>query len=68
MEEKNKKKEDPIMTNAVVKSDNTLFDEFLKINKAKINSIVSRNPSISINDEWRNEDFWTDDNGEKDDK
>lgn len=72
MEEKkiveNNKKEDSMMTNAVTKVNNTLFNEFLKLNKAKIKSVIPGNPSLSVNDEWRKEDFWTDDNGEKDSK
>jgi len=37
---------------------NKKFNEYLNENLTKINSIVPKNPSISKNDEWREETFW----------
>lgn len=59
-----KKEEISMVINQAVQMDNTFFNDFLKINKVKINSIVPKNPPISIDDEWRNEDFWDEDNKE----
>ena len=39
----------------------TCFNDFLKINKSKIDSIAVRSPLILKGDEWREEDFWDDD-------
>lgn len=60
-----KKEEDIMMANAAVKMNCSSFNDFLKMNKAKINSVVPKNPSISKDDEWRTEEFWTEDNEEK---
>ena len=54
-----------MVANTVVKMDANLFNDFLKMNKAKIDSIVPKNPSISKNDEWRDEDFWDDEEKDK---
>lgn len=59
------KEEDIMMANAAVKMNCSSFNDFLKMNKAKINSVVPKNPSISKDDEWRAEEFWTEDNEEK---
>lgn len=55
------KEDNYMMTGTVLKMDNSMFNKFLAINKETINSIVPRNPSISKDDEWRNEDFWDED-------
>lgn len=34
------------------------FNEFLKMNRDKIYNNTPKNPTISKDDEWRNEDFW----------
>lgn len=47
-----------MMTNIAVGIDDSVFREFLKVNKSKIDSIVPKNPCISKDDEWRKEDFW----------
>lgn len=62
------KEEISMMANTAMKMDNTVFNQFLKANKAKINSIAPKNPSISKNDEWRKEDFWDEDYEEKDNR
>ncbi len=59
------KEEDGMMANAAVKMNNSTFNDFLKMNKSKINSIVPKNPSISKDDEWCTEDFWDEDYQEK---
>ena len=41
-----------------VQVNNFKFNEFLKANKDKINTMLPKNPSIKKDDEWRNEDFW----------
>lgn len=64
-EENNNKEEIGMVANTVVKMDANLFNDFLKMNKAKIDSIVPKNPSISKNDEWRDEDFWDDEEKDK---
>ena len=43
----------------------SLFNDFLKNNKSKIDSFVKTNPSISFDDEWRKEDCWDEDYKEK---
>lgn len=54
-----RKEEDDIMNaNTAVKIDNNFFNEFLKLNKAKINAITPKNPTITKDDEWRNEPEW----------
>lgn len=55
------KEDDVMMTATALKMDNDLFNQFLKANKEKINSIVPKNPSISQSDEWRHEIFWDED-------
>ena len=47
-----------MMTNIAVGIDDSVFREFLRVNKSKIDSIVPKNPCISKDDEWRKEDFW----------
>ena len=55
-------KEDVTMTTGtVVKMDNAMFNQFLDMNKEKINSIVPKNPPISKDDEWHQETFWEED-------
>ena len=54
-----------MMGETALKMDNNLFNQFLKVNKEKINSIVPKNPSISKSDEWRHEDFWEEDTKEE---
>lgn len=49
-----------MVSNIAIRIDNSVFNDFLKVNKSKINSIVSKNPSISKDNEWRTEDFWDD--------
>lgn len=62
-------KEDNIMTaNAAIKVDNNFFNNFLKLNKAKINAITPKNPTISKDDEWAKEDCWDNDYKEQNDK
>lgn len=46
--------------NNVTQIDNLKFNEFLKVNKEKINTILLKDPPISKDDEWRNEDLWND--------
>lgn len=36
---------------------NEAFNEFLKLNKAKIDAITPKNPTISIDDEWNDEKY-----------
>lgn len=50
-----------MMTGTALKLDNLTFNQFLQANKEKINSVVPKNPSISKDDEWRQEDFWDED-------
>ena len=59
------KEENIMMANAAVRMNSSSFSDFLKMNKAKINSTVPKNPSISKDDEWRTEEFWTEDDEEK---
>ena len=47
--------------NAAVKIDNNFFNEFIKLNKAKINAITPKNPTISKDDEWAKETCWDND-------
>lgn len=61
MYEKKIKEDYNMMTGTTLKIDNNLFNQFLKTNKEKIDSVVQKNPSISKSDEWRNEEFWNDD-------
>lgn len=63
-----KKEENIMIANAVLKMDCSSFSDFLKINKTKIDSVVPKNPSISKDDEWRAEEFWTEDEEEKKDR
>lgn len=53
------------MTTMTKQVDVSLFNDFLKKNKSKISSFAKTNPSISRNDEWRNEDCWDRDYEEK---
>lgn len=63
--EYNSKKEDDAMNaGGTLKVNNDLFNKFLKMNIKKIDSVVPKNPSISIDDEWRKEDFWDEDTEE----
>lgn len=50
-----------MMTGTALKMNNEIFNQFLKANREKINSVVPKNPSISKTDEWRNENFWDED-------
>lgn len=59
-----KAKEDNTMTGTALKMNNDIFNQFLNANREKINSIVPKNPSISKSDEWRNENFWDEDEQE----
>ncbi|MDD3414034.1 MAG: hypothetical protein PHY47_08535 [Lachnospiraceae bacterium] len=52
------KKEDDDMNATAVKIDNNFFNEFLKINKSKIDTITPKNPTISKDDEWNKETCW----------
>lgn len=52
--------DDTMNANVAIKIDNNTFNAFLKANKDKINAMIPKNPSISKDDEWRNEDFWDD--------
>ena len=52
------------MFSSVVQIDNMKFNEFLKANKTKINTIIPKNPSITKDDEWYNENCWDEDNKE----
>lgn len=54
--EKNNNKKDK-------KVDNTYFNNFLKHNKAKIDSITPKNPVITKEDEWQKE-IWDEDTNE----
>lgn len=49
-----------MVSNVAIRIDNSVFSDFLNVNKLKINSIVPKNLSISKDDEWRTEDFWDD--------
>ena len=60
-ERQQKAKEDDMMTGTALKMNNDVFNQFLKANKEKINSVVPKNPSISKSDEWRDENFWDED-------
>lgn len=62
------KKEGKEMNEIIVKPNNISFSDFIKTNRKKINTITPKNPPISKNDEWRNEDFWDDLYKEKQDK
>ena len=44
------------------KMNNKTFNQFLKTNKKKINSVIPKNPSILKLDEWRDETFWDENN------
>lgn len=55
------REDDVMMTGTALKLDNLTFNQFLQANKEKINSVVPKNPSISKDDEWRQEDFWDED-------
>lgn len=59
-DEASTKEDDNMTANTAIKIDNNFFNEFLKINKAKIDAVTPKNPTISKDDEWRNEDFWDD--------
>ncbi len=51
-----------MMANVAIEMDNSIFNDFLRTNKLKIDSIVPKNPSISKNDEWHTENFWDEEN------
>lgn len=46
------------MTSATVQPSNISFSDFIKQNSKKIHAITPVNPTISKDDEWRDEDFW----------
>lgn len=56
-----KEKEDKIMNAQAVKINNDIFNEFLRLNKAKIDAITPKNPTISHGDEWDLETCWDED-------
>lgn len=62
---KDKKEDDDMMVNTAIKIDNNYFNEFLRLNKAKIDAMTPKNPTISKDDEWVNETFWDTDYKEK---
>jgi hypothetical protein len=45
-------------TNITIKVDNDYFNEFLQLNRTKINSITPINPIILKDDEWISEVCW----------
>lgn len=57
-----KKKQEDDMIKETNKINNKTFNQFLKTNKKKINSVVPKNPSIPKSDEWRDETFWDENN------
>ncbi|MFA9465600.1 MAG: hypothetical protein ACERKN_15050 [Velocimicrobium sp.] len=62
------KESDIMSANAAIKIDNNFFNDFLKLNKTKINAITPKNPTISKDDEWAKEDCWDNDYKEQDGK
>lgn len=67
-DETSTKEDDNMVANAAVKVDNNFFNEFLKLNKAKINAITPKNPAISKDDEWAKETCWDNEYKEQNDK
>ena len=69
MEEDNKftndkhhsEEDDNMNANTAIKVDNKFFNEFLRLNKTKINAITPKNPTISKDDEWAKETCWDND-------
>lgn len=59
--------DDNMIANAV-RFDVSDFNEFLKSNMDKINSIAESDPVIAKDDIWRSEDFWDDLSKEKKNK
>lgn len=57
-----------MVANTTTRVDVSFFNEFLKLNKEKINSLAPKNPFIFKDDEWRKEDFWDKDGKEKNNK
>lgn len=62
------KEDNTMLANTALKIDNNYFNEFLKLNKAKIDVITPKNPSISKEDEWYSETCWDTDYKENNDK
>lgn len=60
-EEQENEKDKRDMDATAIKVDNSSFNSFLKLNKAKIDSITPQNPGISKDDEWQTESCWDDD-------
>lgn len=56
---------DIMMANVTIEMDNSIFNDFLRTNKLKIDSIVPKNLSISKDSEWCTEDFWDEENKDK---
>ena len=56
-----KTKEDDVMNAQAMKIDNNFFNEFLKLNKGKIDSITPKKPTIVRGDEWDSETCWDED-------
>ena len=56
-----KTKEDDVMNAQAVKIDNNFFNEFLRLIKAKIDSITPQKPTIVRGDEWDTETCWDED-------
>jgi len=54
--------------NPTIKVDNNSFNEFLNLNKEKIDAITPKNPVISKTDEWNGESFWDTDYREQNSK
>jgi hypothetical protein len=62
------KEDDSMNANTTVKIDNNFFNEFLKLNKNKINTITPKNPTIKKDDEWARETCWDTEYKEQDNK
>jgi len=56
-----KEKGENNMLMAEAKAKKSSFSDFLKANKEKIQRITPKNPIISKDDEWYNENFWEED-------
>lgn len=61
LEKDNRVKEDDVMNAQVIKVDNAFFNEFLRLNKSKIDAITPKNPTIAHGDDWDSETCWDED-------
>ncbi len=65
LKESNDKREETDMVGSVARVNNEILKSFIKQNKEKIVSLVPKNPSIPMDDEWRDETFWDEEATEK---